>query len=158
VVGEWLVHDPRVRGVTFTGSQAVGKGVAVGVAERFGRAQLEMGGKNPLVVLDDADLAVALDCAIQGAYFQTGQRCTASSRLIVTDGIHDRFVDAMAGRLAELQVGDALAAGTQIGPVVSADQLRQDLDYLDIGADEGAKLAFGGRRLERDTDGYYLEP
>src|SRR4029079_13960360 len=92
VVGERLVHDPRVRGVSFTGSQAVGAGVAAGLAARFGRSQLEMGGKNPLVVLDDADLDVAVDCAVQGAFFQTGQRCTASSRLIVTAGIHDRFV------------------------------------------------------------------
>jgi acyl-CoA reductase-like NAD-dependent aldehyde dehydrogenase len=158
VVGERLVHDPRVRGVTFTGSQAVGKGVAAGLAARFGRYQLEMGGKNPLVVLDDADLDVAVDCAVQGAYFQTGQRCTASSRLIATAGIHDRFVDAMVERLGELQVGHALAEGTQIGPVVSADQFEQDRSYLQIGAEEGAKLAFGGRVLERQTDGYFLEP
>jgi acyl-CoA reductase-like NAD-dependent aldehyde dehydrogenase len=158
VVGERLVHDPRVRGVTFTGSQAVGKGVAVALAERFARAQLEMGGKNPLVVLDDADLDVAVDCAVQGAFFQTGQRCTASSRLIATAGIHDRFVDALVERVRSLEVGHALADGTQIGPVVSKDQLDQDLDYLSVGSDEGAKLAFGGRRLERDTDGYYLEP
>jgi aldehyde dehydrogenase (NAD+) len=158
VVGERLVHDPRVRGVTFTGSQAVGKGVAVGLAQRFGRSQLEMGGKNPLVILDDADLDVALDCAIQGAFFQTGQRCTASSRLIATAGIHDRFVEAMGERMRGLRVGHALADDTQIGPVVSADQFQQDLDYLSIGADEGAELAFGGRRLERDTEGYYLEP
>ncbi|MDP9185643.1 MAG: aldehyde dehydrogenase family protein [Actinomycetota bacterium] len=158
VVGERLVHDPRVRGVTFTGSQAVGAGVAVGLAQRFGRSQLEMGGKNPLVILDDADLDVAIDCAIQGAFFQTGQRCTASSRLIATAGIHDRFVDAMLDRMGELRVGHALADDTQIGPVVSKDQLQQDLDYLSVGATEGAELAFGGRRLERDTDGYYLEP
>jgi acyl-CoA reductase-like NAD-dependent aldehyde dehydrogenase len=158
VVGERLVHDPRVRGVTFTGSQAVGAGVAVGLAQRFGRSQLEMGGKNPLVILDDADLDVALDCAIQGAFFQTGQRCTASSRLIATAGIHDRFVDAMLERMGDLRVGHALADDTQIGPVVSKDQLQQDLDYLSVGATEGAELAFGGRQLERDTDGYYLEP
>ncbi len=158
VVGERLVHDPRVRGVSFTGSQAVGEGVASALAARFARAQLEMGGKNPLVILDDADLDVAVDCAIQGAFFQTGQRCTASSRLIVTAGIHDRFVEATIERMRALRVGAALAADTQIGPVVSAAQLQQDLDYLEIGAKEGADLAFGGARLERDTDGYYLEP
>ena len=158
VVGERLVHDPRVRGVTFTGSQPVGAGVATGMASRFGRYQLEMGGKNPLVILDDADLDIAVDCAIQGAFFQTGQRCTASSRLIATSGIHDRFVEAMVERMGSLRVGHALANDTQIGPVVSADQLAQDLDYLAVGANEGAELAFGGRRLERDTDGYYLEP
>ena len=158
VVGERLVQDPRVRGVSFTGSQAVGEGVAKALAARFARAQLEMGGKNPLVILDDADLDVAVDCAIQGAFFQTGQRCTASSRLIVTAGIHDRFVEATIERMRALRVGDALAADTQIGPVVSVDQLQQDLDYLEIGAKEGAELAFGGARLERDADGYYLEP
>jgi alpha-ketoglutaric semialdehyde dehydrogenase len=158
VVGERLVHDPRVRGVSFTGSQAVGAGVAAGLAARFGRSQLEMGGKNPLVVLDDADLDVAVDCAIQGAFFQTGQRCTASSRLIVTAGIHDRFVDATIERMRALRVGHALAADTQIGPVVSADQFQQDLDYLAIGEKEGAVLAFGGAELGRDTEGYYLEP
>jgi aldehyde dehydrogenase (NAD+) len=158
VVGERLVHDPRVRGVSFTGSQAVGAGVAAGLAARFGRSQLEMGGKNPLVVLDDADLDVAVDCAIQGAFFQTGQRCTASSRLVVTAGIHDRFVDATIERMRALRVGHALAADTQIGPVVSADQFQQDLDYLAIGEKEGAILAFGGAELGRDTEGYYLEP
>jgi alpha-ketoglutaric semialdehyde dehydrogenase len=158
IVGERLVHDARVRGVSFTGSQAVGARVASGVAARFGRSQLEMGGKNPLVVLDDADLDVAVDCAIEGAFFQTGQRCTASSRLIVTAGIHDRFVDATIERMRALRVGHALAADTQIGPVVSADQLQQDLDYLNIGAKEGADLAVGGAQLERDTEGYYLEP
>jgi aldehyde dehydrogenase (NAD+) len=158
VVGERLVRDPRVRGVSFTGSQAVGAGVARALAARFARSQLEMGGKNPLVILDDADLEVAVECAIQGAFFQTGQRCTASSRLIVTAGIHDRFVEATIERMRALRVGDALAPDTQIGPVVSADQLQRDLDYLEIGAKEGADLAFGGARLERATDGYYLEP
>ena len=158
IVGERLVHDPRVRGVTFTGSQAVGAGVATGLAARFGRYQLEMGGKNPLVILDDADLDIAVDCAVQGAFFQTGQRCTASSRLIATAGIHDRFVEAAVARLGELRVGHALADDTQIGPVVSADQLEQDLEYLGVGADEGAELAYGGRRLDRETEGYYLEP
>ncbi len=158
VVGERMLHDPRVRGVSFTGSQAVGARVASGLAARFGRSQLEMGGKNPLVILDDADLDVAVDCAVQGAFFQTGQRCTASSRLIVTAGIHDRFVDATIGRMGTLRVGHALAADTQIGPVVSADQLQQDLEYLEIGDKEGADLAAGGCQLDRDTEGYYLEP
>jgi aldehyde dehydrogenase (NAD+) len=158
VVGQALVDDPRVHGVTFTGSQAVGAAVATGLAGRFGRYQLEMGGKNPLVILDDADVEVAVDAAVQGAYFQTGQRCTASSRLIVTAGIHDAFVDALIERMRALHVGHALAEGTHVGPVVSADQLAQDLDYLAVGSGEGATLAFGGRRLERETEGYFLEP
>jgi acyl-CoA reductase-like NAD-dependent aldehyde dehydrogenase len=158
VVGERMLHDPRVRAVTFTGSQAIGARVATAMAERFGKYQLEMGGKNPFVVLDDADLDVAVDCAVQGAFFQTGQRCTASSRLVVTEGIHDAFVEATVARMQQLQVGHALAEGTHIGPVVSEDQLRQDLDYLEIGRKEGAEVVWGGERLERDTDGYYLQP
>jgi aldehyde dehydrogenase (NAD+) len=144
--------------VTFTGSQAIGSRVAQALAARFGKAQLEMGGKNPLVILDDADLDIAVDCALQGAFFQTGQRCTASSRLIATEGIHDRFVDALVERLRSLRVGHALGDDTDIGPVVSADQLEQDLDYLELGRDEGAELVQGGARLERETDGYFLEP
>jgi alpha-ketoglutaric semialdehyde dehydrogenase len=158
VVGERLLADPRVRGVSFTGSQAVGARVAQTMAARFGKYQLEMGGKNPLVILDDADLDVAVDCAVQGAFFQTGQRCTASSRLIVTTGIHDAFVEATIARMRTLRVGHALADDTEIGPVVSEEQLTQDVDYLAIGAGEGATLASGGERLERETDGYYLQP
>ncbi|MGZ8623315.1 MAG: aldehyde dehydrogenase family protein [Actinomycetota bacterium] len=157
-VGERLVHHPKVRGVTFTGSQAVGRQVALACAERFARAQLEMGGKNPLVVLDDADLDVAVDCAIQGAFFQTGQRCTASSRLIVTERVHDVFVGSMVDAMKALRVGHALEDGTQIGPVVDETQLRQDEEYLDIGRAEGAEIAWGGERLERDTEGFYLSP
>ena len=157
-VGEALIRHPRVRGITFTGSQAVGKQVALACAERFARAQLEMGGKNPLVVLDDADLGVAVDCAVQGAFFQTGQRCTASSRLIVTAGIHDAFVEAMVEAMKGLRVGHALGPDTQIGPVVDESQLRQDEEYLRIGANEGAEIAWGGERLERDTDGFFLSP
>ena len=102
--------------------------------------QLEMGGKNPLVVLDDADLKIAVECAVNGAFFSTGQRCTASSRLIVTKGIHDRFVDALTERMKALVVDDALKPGTQIGPVVDQTQLDQDLFYIEIGKKEGAKL------------------
>jgi aldehyde dehydrogenase (NAD+) len=158
VVGEALTASAQVAGVSFTGSAATGRAVAQACVERGAKVQLEMGGKNPLVVLDDADLDTAVNCAVQGAYFQTGQRCTASSRLIVTDGIHDAFVDAVTRRLAALAVDDALKPGTDIGPVVDQTQLDQDLGYLDIGQQEGAKLAFGGNRLERATDGFFLEP
>jgi aldehyde dehydrogenase (NAD+) len=157
-VGERLIRHPRIRGITFTGSQATGRRVALACAERFARAQLEMGGKNPLVVLDDADLGVAVECAVQGAFFQTGQRCTASSRLIVTEEIHDAFVESMVAAMKDLRVGHALEEGTQIGPVVDENQLRQDQEYLGIGAGEGAELAWGGDRLERDTEGYFLSP
>jgi aldehyde dehydrogenase (NAD+) len=122
------------------------------------KVQLEMGGKNPLVVLDDADLPTAVNVAVQGSYYSTGQRCTASSRLIVTEGIHDRFVAALADKLKTLRVDDALASGTDIGPVVDQSQLDQDLAYIEVGRGEGAKLVAGGERLRRDTEGYYLAP
>jgi aldehyde dehydrogenase (NAD+) len=117
-----------------------------------------MGGKNPLVVLDDADLKVAVECAVNGAYFSTGQRCTASSRLIVTEGIHGKFVDAVGERLKATVVDDALKQGTQIGPVVDPTQLDTDLSYIKIGQQEGAKLSFGGELLNRATPGHYMAP
>jgi aldehyde dehydrogenase (NAD+) len=157
-VGNALVESEGVDAISFTGSVETGRGIAEACARRGIRVQLEMGGKNPLVVLDDADLEVAVDCALQGAYFSTGQRCTASSRLVVTSGIHDRFVERLVERLESVQVGHALEPSTAIGPVVDERQLRQDLDYLAIGSDEGADLAFGGRQLERPTRGHFLEP
>ena len=158
VVGEALVNDPDVAAISFTGSVGTGRGIAAKAVARMAKVQLEMGGKNPLVVLDDAELAVAVSAATQGAYYSTGQRCTASSRLIVTAGIHDRFVAAMTEKLRSVKVDDALAAGTDIGPVVDPSQLDQDLAYLEIGKAEGATLAVGGERLTRATEGYYLSP
>src|SRR5262245_46867295 len=158
VVGETLITAPEVAGISFTGSIDTGRAVARKVVERMGKIQLEMGGKNPLVVLDDADLAVAVNCATQGAYFSTGQRCTASSRFIVTEGIHDRFVEAMVERLEALRVDDALAQGADIGPVVDQTQLDQDLRYLEVGRKEGARLAWGGEELERAHRGFFLSP
>ncbi len=158
VVGETLVNHPDVAAISFTGSVGTGRAIAAKAIDRMAKIQLEMGGKNPLVVLDDADLAVAVNAAVQGAYFSTGQRCTASSRLIVTAGIHDRFVAAVGERLAALKVDDALGAGTEIGPVVDQSQLEQDLAYLEVGKAEGAALAFGGERLQRATEGFYLSP
>jgi acyl-CoA reductase-like NAD-dependent aldehyde dehydrogenase len=158
VVGEALVNDPGVAALSFTGSVGTGRAIAAKAVARMAKVQLEMGGKNPLVVLDDADLPTAVNAAVQGAYYSTGQRCTASSRLIVTAGIHDRFVAAMIDRLKTLKVDDALAAGTDIGPVVDPSQLEQDLQYIEIGKSEGAKLAAGGERLARENEGYYLSP
>ena len=117
-----------------------------------------MGGKNPLIVLDDADLATAVSVAVNGAYFQTGQRCTASSRLIVTEGIHDRFIAATIERMKKLVVDDALKPGTEVGPVVDEKQLGKNLEYVEIGKKEGARLAYGGERLTRETEGYYMAP
>jgi aldehyde dehydrogenase (NAD+) len=132
--------------------------VAAAAVKTGARVQLEMGGKNPLIVLDDADLATAVSVAINGAFFQAGQRCTASSRLIVTEGIHDRFVDAMVARMKTLVIDDALKPGTEIGPVVDERQLEKNLHYLNIGRKEGARLAHGGDRLTRETEGYYMAP
>ncbi len=157
-VGQSILKNPDVTAVTFTGSVETGRQVAEACAARGAKFQLEMGGKNPLVVLDDADLETAVECAVNGAFFSTGQRCTASSRLLVTRGIHDRFVDALTERMKGLVVDNALKEGTHIGPVVDQSQFDQDLDYLGIGQEEGAKLALGGERLNRDTEGFYLSP
>jgi len=158
VVGEALIESPDVDAVSFTGSVDVGKRVAAASARHMRKFQLEMGGKNPLVVLDDADLKTAVECAVNGAYFQTGQRCTASSRLVATAGIHDRFVDALTERMKGLVVDDALKEGTHIGPVVDQSQLDQDESYLGIGREEGATLHWGGERLNRATPGFFLQP
>jgi aldehyde dehydrogenase (NAD+) len=117
-----------------------------------------MGGKNPQVILDDADLDVAVNVSVQSAFFSTGQRCTAASRLIVTQGIHDKFVSALTARMKTLKVDDALKDGTDIGPVVDPSQLAQDLKYIELGKKEGAKLAEGGVQLKKDKNGYYLSP
>jgi aldehyde dehydrogenase (NAD+) len=163
-VGATLLDDVRVSGISFTGSVATGRRVAQACINRpdgrMAKFQLEMGGKNPMVVLDDADLDVAVNCAVQSGFFSTGQRCTASSRVIVTDGIHDRFVAAMQARMKTLKVDDARKKGTDIGPVVDDKLLAQDGEYLDIGRAEGATL-FGGERRARNADGapgYYLTP
>jgi aldehyde dehydrogenase (NAD+) len=149
-----------VNAVSFTGSVATGRRVAATCigSDPMKKVQLEMGGKNPLVVLDDTDMKTAVECAVNGAFFSTGQRCTASSRLIVTEGIHDRFVGALTERMRGLVVDDALKAGTHIGPVVDQNQLDQDLSYIRIGQEEGATLVAGGELLNRDTPGFYLSP
>jgi len=158
VVGELLSNSPDIDAISFTGSAAVGRRVAQNCAARLAKVQLEMGGKNPQVVLDDADLETAVNVSLQSAFFSTGQRCTASSRLIVAAGIHDRFVTALVEKMKKLKVDDALKEGTDIGPVVDRQQLEQDLRYIELGRKEGAKLAAGGERLKRGTEGYYLEP
>lgn len=158
VVGEALSSSPEVDAVSFTGSVATGKRVAQNCAARLAKVQLEMGGKNPQVVLDDADLDTAVNVSLQSAFFSTGQRCTAASRLIVTEGIHDKFVSALTSKMKNLKIDDALKDGTDIGPVVDPSQLEQDLKYIELGKKEGAKLAAGGQRLKRAAEGYYLEP
>ena len=157
-VGAALVESPGVDGISFTGSVATGRRIAQAGAARMARVQLEMGGKNPQVVLDDADLDTAVNCAVQGAFFSTGQRCTASSRLIVTRGIHDRFVERMIERLRTLKIGHALGEGIEIGPAIHEAQLDKNLRYVGIARQEGAELACGGTRLERETPGWFQSP
>ena len=158
VIGDPLVNHSGVDAISFTGSQGVGARIAQQCAVNLKKVQLEMGGKNPQVILDDADLAQAVELSVQSAFFSTGQRCTASSRLIVTEGIYPKFVEAMKARMATLKVGDALAAGIDIGPVSSLSQLEQDLSYVDIGQKEGAVLLAGGERLKLSTDGFFMAP
>ncbi|NGP18140.1 aldehyde dehydrogenase family protein [Devosia aurantiaca] len=158
VVGQTLLDSPDVNAVSFTGSVGTGKRVAEASIKVGRKFQLEMGGKNPTIVLDDADLKVAVESVAQSAFFSTGQRCTASSRVIVTEGIHDKFVEALAARTAGLRVGDALDKETEIGPVVDPNQLKQDTDYIEIGKSEGAKIAAGGERVTKGNEGYFLQP
>jgi alpha-ketoglutaric semialdehyde dehydrogenase len=157
VVGETLLDSPDITAISFTGSVGTGRRIAVRCAETHKKVQLEMGGKNPLVVLNDADLDTAVNAAVNGAFFSTGQRCTASSRMVVTKGIHDRFVDAMLAKMKGLVIDDALKPGTHIGPVVDRSQLDVDLSYIDIGGKEGATV-HGGEQLNRDTEGFYMAP
>lgn len=158
VIGDPLVNHPGIDAISFTGSQSVGGRIAQQCAVKLKKVQLEMGGKNPQVILDDADLAQAVELSVQSAFFSTGQRCTAASRLIVTEGIYPRFLEAMKHRMASLKIGDALAAGIDIGPVSSQAQLEQDLRYVEIGQAEGAVLVAGGQRVTCSTDGFYMVP
>ena len=158
IVGQTMLDSSAIDAISFTGSVATGQRVAEACTTHMRKFQLEMGGKNPLVVLDDADIEIALDCAINGAFFSTGQRCTASSRLIVTEGIHNRFVEELSERVRSLRVGHALSEDTQIGPVVDEAQLGQDLDYLKVGVAQGGNLRVGGTLVERDTNGHFLQP
>lgn len=157
VLGPVLVESSDVDAISFTGSVSVGRGIAARCAVLGKRVQCEMGGKNPLVVLDDADLDVAVPVTLNGAFFSTGQRCTASSRIIVSASIHDEFVDRLGREMLSLKVGNALDPESQIGPVVDARQLQQDLDYIEIARGEGADVV-GGIRLNRPTEGFFLQP
>ena len=158
VVGQTMLESRDVNAISFTGSVETGARVAMACATRGAKYQLEMGGKNPLVVLDDANLDIAVNCALDGAFYQTGQRCTASSRLVVGSKIHDVFVERMVEGMKKLKVDHALKDGTVIGPVVDEAQMAQDEKYIQIARDEGGELAWGGERLNRDTKGNYLSP
>ena len=157
-VGQTLATSRKVRAISFTGSVQTGRSIGMTCMERGAKVQLEMGGKNPLLILNDADLEQAVSVAINGSFFSTGQRCTGSSRLVVEEGIHDAFVAAMAQRMAALSIDHALKRGTDIGPVASQDQLDQDMHYIELGCQEGGRLVVGGELLVRETPGFYLSP
>ena len=154
-VGARIVEHEDIAAVSFTGSVATGRQVAVDCAERGKKVQLEMGGKNPMVIVDDADLDVAVGASLNGAFFSTGQRCTASSRLIVTAGIHDAFLDKLTEAAADLVIGDPLDSKTHIGPVVDQGQLDQNLEYLALAATEGCDVRGGGLG---NGNGYFMHP
>jgi alpha-ketoglutaric semialdehyde dehydrogenase len=157
-VGQTLVDSPLVDAISFTGSTETGGRILQRAAGRRAKVQLEMGGKNPLVVLADADLDRAVDCALQGAYFSTGQRCTASSRLIVEAPVHDAFVVRLRHRLAALRVGHAVERGTEIGPVVDRAHLGRNLAAIAAANEEGAEHVWGGELLKRASNGHYMSP
>lgn len=157
-VGQRLVESPDVNAISFTGSVPVGRGIATAAIANFTKVQLEMGSKNALAVMDDADLDLAVAVALGGAFGGSGQKCTASSRLVVHQAIHDAFVEKLVTGAKAMKVGHALEAGTQLGPIVSEQQLQENLGYVELGKSEGAELACGGERLERTHDGYYMSP
>ena len=157
-VGQALVDSPLVDALSFTGSAATGERILQAAAPRRAKVQLEMGGNNPLVVLADADLDQAVECALQGAYGAAGQRCTASSRLIVDAAVHDAFVARLRQRLVALKVGHALERGTQMGPVIHRAQLGRIQASLQAARSEGAEPVWGGELLERTSPGHYMSP
>ena len=157
-IGQKLVENPSVDAISFTGSLPVGKGVAAAAIRNLTKVQMEMGSKNALAVMDDGDLDIAITCALAGAFGGSGQKCTASSRLVVHEKVHDAFVEKLVAGARAMKVGHALKEGTQIGPVVSEQQLNANLAYIELGRQEGAELLCGGDRVEQPTAGYYMTP
>ena len=157
-IGQQLVESPRVDAISFTGSVEVGKQIAASAIGNLTKLQMEMGSKNALAVMDDGDMDLAVACALGGAFGGTGQKCTASSRLIVHSAIHDEFVERLVAGAEAMVVDHALKDGTQIGPVVSDSQLQQNMDSVALAKSEGAEWLTGGERVERETDGYYMTP
>jgi len=159
-VGNTLVDHPAIRAVSFTGSCEVGNTLYDRVARRKIRVQLEMGGKNPTVVLKDADLNYAADVLVNGAFFSTGQKCTACSRAVIERAIYERLVEILVAKTRKMKVGNGLEPGIDMGPAVDASQLETDLKYIEIAKQEGAKLLCGGNRLTGGIydKGYFVEP
>lgn len=157
VVGDALVKHPGVDAISFTGSVPVGRSLAIEAAQGLKKVQLEMGGKNPMVVLNDADLDLAVEVCLNGAFYSTGQRCTASSRLIVEAGIHDAFAERLSQAAQSLQVGNPLDQATQVGPVASETQLKSNLAYVELAREEGCEV-IGGTCLNSETEGFFQRP
>ena len=159
-VGNEIVTNPAVKALSFTGSEGTGGAIAVEAARRRARVQLEMGGKNPTIVLADADIADAVNVVVNAAFFSTGQRCTATSRVIVEEPIVDKFTSALVERTRSLKVGDGLQAGIEIGPSIDEKQLSTVLEYVGVGTGEGARLLTGGERLSSGphAKGYFSSP
>jgi aldehyde dehydrogenase (NAD+) len=157
-IGQHLVESAKINAISFTGSVPVGRGILSAAVQNFTKVQMEMGSKNALAVMDDADLDLAVNLALGGAFGGTGQKCTASSRLVVHEAVHDAFVEKLVAATQAMKVGHALEQGTQMGPVVSKEQLSENLAYVDLGKSEGAELAYGGAQLEMPHEGFYMSP
>ena len=159
-IGAPLLEHPEVRAVSLTGSTDVGRIVGTTAAKSFKHCSLELGGKNPMIVLDDANLELAIDGGLWGGFGTTGQRCTATSRIIVQKGVYNEFIERYVDRAKGLKVGNGLDETVDMGPAVNEAQLKTDLSYVDIGKDEGARLVCGGNRLERGEYqyGWFMEP
>ena len=157
-IGQQLIESPEIDAISFTGSVEVGKQIAQSAIGNLTKLQMEMGSKNALAVMDDGNMDIAVAAALGGAFGGTGQKCTASSRLIVHSAIHDEFVEKLAAGAASMVVDNALIDGTQIGPVVSQSQLDENMAYMELARAEGGEIICGGERVNRDTDGYYMTP
>ncbi len=158
--GAPLLENPEVRAVSFTGSSAVGRTIGTTSAKSFKHCSLELGGKNPMIVLDDANLDLAIEGALWGGFGTTGQRCTATSRIIVQKGVYHDFVHRLVERARKLRVGNGLDETIEMGPAINERQLISDLQYVDVGKTEGAKLQCGGNRIDKGDykHGFFMEP
>jgi len=160
VVGDEIVSNPAIHALSFTGSNDVGCALYAQASLRSARVQCEMGGKNPVIVLRDADLPLAVEGAVQGGFGSTGQRCTAASRVIVEEAVADKFTEMLLARMEKLRTGDGMESRTDIGPSVDENQMKSVLSYIDIGKNEGARLLKGGRRYDgtEHANGFFVEP
>ncbi|WP_150467950.1 aldehyde dehydrogenase family protein [Francisella sp. SYW-9] len=157
-VGDRLINSKKIQAVSFTGSVDIGRKVAKATSQNFVRCQLEMGSKNALYIADDADITTAIEATIGGSFSGTGQKCTASSRLIVSNKKYDEYVDTLVNKLKTLKVGHALDKDIFMGPVASDLQLQSNLEWVNRAKDLGAELLFGGERLHLNHEGYYMSP